>query len=105
MCCGIPGHRRLGYQLHQQSRKGRKNLWHISNRNYLTLMGAVQQLTEIRSPRSNGRRIAIMIIPSITFAADGPNAKAKETKIVDKDTNRAHGFNWRTLMTVNVRKK
>mmetsp|Transcript_3712 Transcript_3712/g.6573 ORF Transcript_3712/g.6573 Transcript_3712/m.6573 type:complete len:172 (-) Transcript_3712:983-1498(-) len=69
------------------------------------LSGAPVQLTmEILSPRSKGRRTAIIIIPSISFAADGPNAKAKETRTVDSDTRSAQGFSSSMLITVSASK-
>mmetsp|Transcript_27967 Transcript_27967/g.51076 ORF Transcript_27967/g.51076 Transcript_27967/m.51076 type:complete len:239 (-) Transcript_27967:2782-3498(-) len=69
------------------------------------LSGAPVQLTmEILSPRSKGRRTAIIVIPSISFAADGPSAKAKETRTVDSDTRSAHGFSSSMLITVSASK-
>lgn len=58
---------------------------------------------EILSPRSKGRRTAIIIIPSINFAADGPNAKANETRTVDKLTRSVQGFSLNILITDGVR--
>mmetsp|Transcript_57437 Transcript_57437/g.121886 ORF Transcript_57437/g.121886 Transcript_57437/m.121886 type:complete len:237 (+) Transcript_57437:565-1275(+) len=65
----------------------------------------VHSTMEILSPRSKGRRTAIIIIPSINFAADGPTAKANDTRTVESETSSAHGFRWRTLIIVNARTK
>ena len=41
----------------------------------------------------------------MNFAAEGPSAKANETRMVDMLTSRVHGLSFRTLMIVKAKTK